>query len=44
LLTGYWREERRGCDGVWEQGAGERKEEGVTVFGNRVLERGEGRM
>ena len=36
--------ERRGCDGVMEQGARERRGEGVTVFGNRVLEREEGRV
>jgi len=41
LVTGCRREERRVCDGVWEQGAGERIGQSVTVFGNRVLERGE---
>ena len=42
METGCWREERTECDGVMEQGAGERRGEGVTVFGNRVLEREEG--
>jgi len=42
--TGYWREERAECEGVWEQGAGERREQSVTVFGKRVLERGEDRV
>jgi len=32
------------CDGVWEQFAGERRGQNVAVFGNRVLERGEGRV
>ena len=31
------------CYGVMEQGAGERRGEGVTVFGNRMLERGKER-
>jgi len=39
--TGYWREERAECDGFFEQGTGERRGQSVTVFGNRVLERGE---
>ena len=51
--TGCWREEGTKCDSVWEQVAGERREQcdgvweqaagregSVTVFGNRVLERG----
>jgi len=29
------------CDGVWEQGAGERRGQNVTIIGNIVLERGE---
>ena len=36
--------ERAECDGVWEQGAAERRGQSVTVFGNRVLERGGGRV
>jgi len=44
LGTGCWREERVESDGVWEQGARERRGESVTVFGNRVLERGEDRV
>jgi len=39
-----WREERAECDGLWEQGAGERRGQIVTVFGNRLLERGEERV
>ena len=42
--TGCWREERTECDGVWEQGAGERRGQSVTVFAKRVLERGENRV
>jgi len=38
------REERKEYDGVWEQGAGERRGKGITLFGNRVLERGVGRV
>jgi len=41
LGSGFRREERRVCDGVWEQGAGERREQILAVFINRVLERGE---
>jgi len=41
LGTGFWREERRERGGVWEQGAGESSGQSVTVFGNRVMERGE---
>jgi len=41
LVTGCWREERKERGGVWEQDAGERRGQSVTVFGNRVLERGE---
>jgi len=26
------------CDGGWEQRAGEKNEQGVTVLGNKVLE------
>jgi len=33
--------ERAECDGVWEQGAGERRGQSVTVLWNRVLERGD---
>ena len=40
--TGCWREESTECDGVWEQGAGERRGQSVTVFGNRLLERAVG--
>jgi len=32
------------CDGVWEHVTGERRGQSVTVFGNRVLERGEDRV
>ena len=31
----------RVCDGVWVQGTGERRGQGVSLFVNRVLERGE---
>jgi len=44
LGTGYWREERTEGDGVWEQGAGEKRGQSVRVFGNRTLERGEDRV
>jgi len=44
LGTGYWREERIECDGVWEQGLGERRGQSVTVFGNVLLETGEVRV
>jgi len=44
LGTGCWREERAVFDGDWEHGAGERRGQSVTVFVNRVLERGEGRV
>jgi len=44
LGTERWREERTESDGVWEQGTGERRGQIVTVFGNRVLERGEERV
>jgi len=27
------------CDGVWEKGAGERRGQSVTLFGNKMLER-----
>jgi len=33
--------ERKGYDCVLKQGAGQRRGKSVTVFGNRVLERGE---
>jgi len=36
-----WREERALCDGDWEQDVGEKRGEGVMVFGKTVLERGE---
>ena len=42
--TGCWREEKRGFDGVWEQVARERRVQSVTVFANRVLEKGEDRL
>jgi len=35
LGTGCWREEKRGCDVVWKQDAGERREQSVTVVGTR---------
>jgi len=44
LGIGNWSEERADCDGVWEQGAGERRGQSVTVFGNRLLKRGEERL
>jgi len=44
FLTGCWREERRGCAGVWEQGAGERGVQFVRVFVKRMLEIGEDRL
>jgi len=44
LGTGCWREERTEFDGAWEQDAGERRGQSVTVLGKRVLERGEERV
>ena len=44
LGTGCWREEWAECDGFWEQGVGERRGQIVSVFGNRLLDRGEGRV
>jgi len=44
LGKGSWIEERTECDGVWEQGAREKRRQSVTVVGNRVLERGKDRM
>jgi len=44
LGTVFWREERRERGGVWEQVAGESRGQIVTVFGIRVLERGEDRV
>ena len=44
MVTGCRREERAECDSVWEQCAGDRRGQSVTVFGNRVLERGEERV
>ena len=29
--------DRKVCDGGWEQAAGERRGQSVTVFGNRLL-------
>jgi len=44
METGCWREERAEFDAVWEQGDGERIGQNLTVFWNRVLERGVGRV
>ena len=44
LGRSYWREESIVCEGVWEQGAGEKRVQSLTVFGNRVLEIGEDRL
>jgi len=42
LVREYWREESIECDGVWEQGTGERRGQNVTVCGNSELESGGG--
>ena len=36
--TGFWREQRADCDGVWEQVDGESRGQSLTVFLNSVLE------
>jgi len=42
--TGFWRDKRAACDGVLQQVDGERRGQGLTVFVNNVLQRGEGRL
>jgi len=42
--TIFWKDERIEIGGDWEHVAEKRRGQGLTVFGNRFLERGEGRM